>query len=60
MLLNGNTLVNLEIYRNNTSFTEKGSLFSILNHTTTKFGQRLLRKWIGRPLVDIKQVYHFN
>lgn len=54
MLLNGNTLVNLEIYRNNTNFKEEGSLFGILNHTRTKFGQRLLRKWVGRPLVDIK------
>ncbi|KAI8085363.1 muts domain V-domain-containing protein [Thamnidium elegans] len=56
MLLNGNTLVNLEIYRNNTNFKEEGSLFSILNHTKTKFGQRLLRKWVGRPLVDINKL----
>ncbi|CEP14305.1 hypothetical protein [Parasitella parasitica] len=56
MLLNGNTLVNLEIYRNNTNFTEKGSLFSILNHTKTKFGQRLLRKWVGKPLVNISRL----
>ncbi|KAI8351756.1 muts domain V-domain-containing protein [Choanephora cucurbitarum] len=56
MLLSGNTLVNLEVYRNNTDFTEKGSLFSILNHTQTKFGHRLLRKWVGRPLVDKNQL----
>jgi DNA mismatch repair protein MSH3 len=54
MLLNGNTLVNLEIYRNNTNFKEQGSLFSILDYTRTKFGKRLLRKWVGRPLVDVK------
>lgn len=53
MLLNGNTLVNLEIFRNNTDYTEKGSLFSILNHTQTPFGKRLLRKWIGRPLITL-------
>ncbi|KAG2191032.1 hypothetical protein INT46_006368 [Mucor plumbeus] len=56
MLLNGNTLVNLEIYRNNTNFKEQGSLFSILNHTSTKFGQRLLRRWVGRPLVNINRL----
>ncbi|KAI7903334.1 muts domain V-domain-containing protein [Cokeromyces recurvatus] len=56
MLLNGTTLVNLEIYRNNTDFTTKGSLFSILDHTKTKFGQRLLRKWIGKPLIDINKI----
>lgn len=54
MLLNGNTLANLEIYRNSTDFTEKGSLFWILNHTKTRFGKRLLRKWVGRPLVDVQ------
>ncbi|CDH49460.1 dna mismatch repair protein msh3 [Lichtheimia corymbifera JMRC:FSU:9682] len=56
MLLNGNTLANLEIYRNSTDFTEKGSLFWILNHTKTRFGKRLLRKWVGRPLVDVQQL----
>ncbi|KAI9277084.1 muts domain V-domain-containing protein [Phascolomyces articulosus] len=56
MLLNGNTMANLEIYRNSTNFSEKGSLFSVLNHTSTSFGRRLLRKWVGRPLVDVKQL----
>jgi DNA mismatch repair protein MSH3 len=52
MLLNGNTLANLEIYHNQTDYTEKGSLFWTLDKTQTKFGQRLLRKWVGRPLID--------
>ncbi|KAI8369324.1 muts domain V-domain-containing protein [Radiomyces spectabilis] len=56
MLLNGNTLANLEIYRNSTDYTEKGSLFWILNHTRTSFGKRLLKKWIGRPLIDEDQL----
>ncbi|KAI9489627.1 muts domain V-domain-containing protein [Zychaea mexicana] len=56
MLLNGNTMANLEIYRNSTNYTEKGSLFSVLNHTSTSFGRRLLRKWVGRPLVDVKRL----
>ncbi|KZT24115.1 hypothetical protein NEOLEDRAFT_1068081 [Neolentinus lepideus HHB14362 ss-1] len=53
MLLHGNTLTNLEIYRNETDHCLKGSLLSILDHTRTKFGSRLLRRWIGQPLVDI-------
>ncbi|KDQ20147.1 hypothetical protein BOTBODRAFT_27560 [Botryobasidium botryosum FD-172 SS1] len=53
MLLNGNTLSNLEIYRNQTDFTEKGSLIWVLDHTKTKFGSRLLRSWVGRPLIDM-------
>lgn len=56
MLLNANTLVNLEVYRNSTNYKEEGSLFSVLNHTQTKFGQRLLKRWVGRPLTDIEWV----
>ena len=52
MLLNGNTLMSLEIYQNQTDHTEKGSLFWTLDKTHTRFGQRLLRKWVGRPLLD--------
>ncbi|KAF9903426.1 Mismatch repair protein msh3 [Linnemannia zychae] len=52
MLLNGNTISNLELYRNQTDGTSKGSLFAILDHTRTGFGRRLLKKWVGKPLVD--------
>lgn len=52
MLLNGNTLSSLEIYQNQTDYTEKGSLFWTLDKTQTRFGHRLLRKWVGRPLLD--------
>lgn len=56
MLLNGNTLMNLEIYQNQTDHTSTGSLFWALDRTKTRFGQRLLRKWIGRPLLDRSQL----
>ncbi|KAF3481816.1 DNA mismatch repair protein Msh3 [Arthroderma uncinatum] len=52
MLLNGNTLTNLEIYQNQTDYSSKGSLFWSMNRTRTKFGQRLLRRWVGRPLLE--------
>lgn len=52
MLLNGTTLASLEIYQNQTDQSEKGSLFWTLDRTQTRFGQRLLRKWVGRPLLD--------
>lgn len=51
MLLNGTSLTSLEIYQNQTDHTEKGSLFWTLNRTKTRFGQRLLRTWVGRPLL---------
>ena len=56
MLLNGNTLNSLEIYRNQTDNSEKGSLFWVLDQTQTRFGQRMLRKWVGRPLLDKSQL----
>ncbi|KAI0417556.1 muts domain V-domain-containing protein [Xylaria grammica] len=52
MLVNGTTLESLEVYRNSTDHSEKGSLFWALDKTLTRFGQRLLRKWVGRPLLD--------
>jgi len=52
MLLNGNTLTSLEIYQNQTDHSTKGSLLWTLDRTQTRFGQRLLRKWVGRPLLD--------
>uniref|UniRef100_A0A060TCH1 DNA mismatch repair protein MSH3 n=1 Tax=Blastobotrys adeninivorans TaxID=409370 RepID=A0A060TCH1_BLAAD len=54
MNLNGNTLSSLEVFYNNTTYTLKGSLFEILDHTNTAYGQRLLRKWVGKPLVNKK------
>lgn len=52
MLINGTTLESLEVYRNSTDHSEKGSLFWALDKTLTRPGQRLLRKWVGRPLLD--------
>ncbi|KAL2787759.1 muts domain V-domain-containing protein [Aspergillus keveii] len=56
MLLNGNTLTSLEIYQNQTDHSAKGSLFWTLDRTQTRFGQRMLRKWVGRPLLDKQQL----
>lgn len=52
MLLNGNTLTSLEVYQNQTDHGVQGSLFWTMDRTKTRFGRRLLRKWIGRPLLD--------
>ncbi|RDW94014.1 mismatch repair protein MSH3 [Aspergillus mulundensis] len=56
MLLNGNTLTSLEVYQNQTDYSSKGSLFWTLDRTQTRFGQRMLRKWVGRPLLDRRQL----
>lgn len=56
MLVNGTTLESLEVYRNSTDHSEKGSLFWAVDKTRTRFGHRLLRKWVGRPLLDQKSL----
>ncbi|KAL8720845.1 MAG: hypothetical protein Q9225_002362 [Loekoesia sp. 1 TL-2023] len=56
MLLNGTSLTSLEIYQNQTDHSEKGSLFWTLDRTETRFGRRLLRKWVGRPLLVKKEL----
>ncbi|KAL0079767.1 DNA mismatch repair protein msh3 [Phycomyces blakesleeanus] len=56
MLLNGNTMTNLEIYRNSIDNSYKGSLLSILDKTVSPFGKRLLKKWVGRPLINVDQL----
>lgn len=56
MLIDGTTLESLEVYRNQTDHLEKGSLLWAIDKTHTRFGQRLLRKWIGRPLLDKEQL----
>ena len=51
MLLNGTTITSLEIFQNQTNYAHRGSLFWTLDRTSTRFGQRLFRKWVGRPLL---------
>ncbi|XP_073243311.1 DNA mismatch repair protein Msh3-like isoform X3 [Porites lutea] len=54
--LSGQTLRNLEIFKNQTNGSEKSSLFWVINHTTTAFGRRLLKKWISRPLRTVSAI----
>lgn len=56
MFLHANTITSLELFRNQTDFKPTGSLFWLMDHTRTPFGSRLLRKWIGAPLVDREQL----
>ncbi|PLW12387.1 hypothetical protein PCANC_03263 [Puccinia coronata f. sp. avenae] len=56
MILDANTLKNLEIFENSTDHTERSSLFWVLDRTKTPMGRRLLKQWIGKPLVDINML----
>ena len=53
MALDEQTQRNLEIFRGARSGTVEGSLLSVIDATKTPMGGRLLRKWLGQPLLDI-------
>ncbi|MCS6897732.1 MAG: DNA mismatch repair protein MutS, partial [Nitrospira sp.] len=64
MHLDGSTIRNLELLRPLTPFpassegrmASKSDLISVLDHTVTTMGARLLREWIIRPLVDCDRI----
>ncbi|XP_033730792.1 DNA mismatch repair protein Msh3-like, partial [Pecten maximus] len=53
MQLPGNTVRNLEIFQNQTNSRERGSLFWVMNQTVSRFGSRMLRTWLSRPLLSV-------
>ncbi|KAG7154788.1 DNA mismatch repair protein Msh3-like [Homarus americanus] len=56
MRLSGATLRNLEVLVNAVDGGTKGSLLWALDKTQTKFGSRLLRRWIVQPLLSVEQI----
>jgi DNA mismatch repair protein MSH6 len=48
MILDGHTLLNLEILENSHENSSKGTLLEFLDHCNTPFGKRMLRKWLLR------------
>ncbi|GHO83057.1 DNA mismatch repair protein MutS [Dictyobacter formicarum] len=53
MTLDPYTRRNLELFETGRSGSVKGSLLWVLDRTRTPMGGRLLRRWIGQPLLDI-------
>src|SRR3989344_1915210 len=52
MAIDSTTFRNLELVKNMVDGTNRGSLLSILDKTSTSLGARLLRKWIKSPLLN--------
>jgi DNA mismatch repair protein MutS len=52
MKLDASARRNLELLANATTGAVEGSLLSVLDLTRTAMGGRLLRRWIGQPLLD--------
>lgn len=56
LVLDGQTLINLEIFQNTYNSTDQGTLFSLLNHCSTPYGKRLFKKWVCHPLQSIEGI----
>ncbi len=56
MALDVNNQRNLEIFQGSRSGTVAGSLLSVIDQTKTPMGGRLLRRWLGQPLLDITEL----
>jgi DNA mismatch repair protein MSH6 len=56
LVLDGQSLINLEIFANNFDGSGVGTVFKILNRCITPFGKRLLKQWVCHPLADAKKI----
>jgi len=56
MALDEQTQSNLELFRSTRSGTVEGSLLSIIDLTRTAMGGRLLKRWLGQPLLDVAEL----
>lgn len=50
LVLDDSTRNNLELFQNNTDKSTKGSVFHLLDQTSTGMGGRLLKSWLKSPL----------
>lgn len=56
MTLDSATRRNLELTETMRGGTAQGALIRVLDRTVTPMGARLLRRWIGQPLLDLKRL----
>ncbi|EFQ91520.1 hypothetical protein PTT_11611 [Pyrenophora teres f. teres 0-1] len=56
LVLDGQSLINLEIFANTFDGSTEGTLFAMLNRCITPFGKRLLRQWVCHPLADAAKI----
>ncbi|TET74440.1 MAG: DNA mismatch repair protein MutS [Dehalococcoidia bacterium] len=56
MTLDAQTRRNLELFQSSRLGLSSGSLLSVIDLTKTPMGGRLLKKWLGQPLLDIERL----
>jgi DNA mismatch repair ATPase MutS len=59
MVLDFATQESLEIFNPDEESVKTGlnSLADLVDHTTTPFGRRLIRKWLGAPLINVEMLH---
>jgi len=56
LVLDGQTLINLEVFANSFDGGVDGTLFQLLNRCMTPFGKRMFKQWVCHPLMDTKKI----
>jgi DNA mismatch repair protein MSH6 len=56
LVLDGQSLINLEIFANTVDGGPQGTLFNTLNRCVTPFGKRMLKQWVCHPLADSARI----
>ncbi len=56
MILDEATRRNLELTATMRDGSRRGSLLGVMDRTVTSMGGRLLRQWIGQPLIDVERI----
>ena len=56
MALDSQTQRNLELFQASRSGSVEGSLLSVIDLTKTASGGRLLKRWLGQPMLDITEL----
>lgn len=57
MVLDAATRRNLELTETIRRGDEDGSLLSVLDTTVSPMGKRLIRQWVSKPLLNLKQIW---
>ncbi|KAI9729544.1 MAG: DNA mismatch repair protein msh6 [Cirrosporium novae-zelandiae] len=56
LVLDGQTLINLEVFANSFDGGSDGTLFALLNRCVTPFGKRMFKQWVCHPLVESRRI----
>lgn len=56
LVLDGQTLANLEILQNSFDGSDEGTVIKLLNQCVTPFGKRLFKQWLCHPLRNTSDI----